>query len=121
MLHLAVLDMENTLHQMEIHVFIHICLLQALAGHTRSQEETGLDVYTVPPVLLVRQTFSEEGLVPLQITLRSYKLIHLLLCFPGREKVELLERKSFQRRSVSLFSVDYETDLALHFRTIGSD
>lgn len=82
-LHLAVVDMQDALHQMEVHVLIHVRLLQALAGCARSQEEARLDVDTVPSVLLVFNTFRGKFLVAVVVLLGSDEVVHFFGCLFG--------------------------------------
>ena len=84
MFELVFADIEDALHQMEVHIFVHIRLLQTLAGHTRPQKQTWFYVNAVPPVLLPRQALLKKCTITLLVTIGRHKLIHLLFAVKGR-------------------------------------
>ena len=121
MAYLAVVDVQDTLHQVEVHVFVHICLLQALTGHTRRQKQARLDVYAVASVLLAGQALVEEVLVLFLVYSRGQKLIHFFLSVERGQLMKLLQSQGFQCRSISFIGVNDETGLHEHFRFVGSN
>ena len=94
MFELVFADIEDALHQVEVHVFVHIRLLQTLAGHTRPQKQTGLDVNAIPSVLLPRQALLKKYTIALLVTIGRHKFVHLLLAMKRRQLMKLLECQS---------------------------
>ncbi len=120
-LDLLALQMQDAVHQVKIHVLVHVCLFEALAGVAGSQEEVRLDINAVPSVLLGLHT----PLIKLDITLgvigRSDEMVHVLSDLACIQLVELLEGDGFEGGAVGLGGVDDDALPALHLGLVGSD
>lgn len=79
MCELAVVHMEDIVHQVEVHVFVHVGLFEALAGDTGCEEEVRLYVDTEPSVFILGNAPIEVLAVELAVSGRGNELVHLLL------------------------------------------
>jgi hypothetical protein len=79
MCELVVMDMKDIIDKVEVHVFIHIGLFEALTGDTGCEEEVRLYVDTEPSVFVLRNAPIVVFVVELAVGGRSNELVHLLL------------------------------------------
>ena len=93
---LLLMDVEDVVDEMEVHVFVHVCFFEALAGDAGGEEEVRLDVDAVPAEFVVLDAPVVELLVELEEVGWSDELIHLFLGSASVEQMELLESDSFQ-------------------------
>lgn len=105
----AIVKMEDVVDQVEVHVLVHICILQALACETRSKEEVGLDVDVEPAVLVICHTPLIVILV-LSCLLRLRKeAVHPFTINLCCQLMEFLEGDCFEGGSISFFGINDET------------
>lgn len=106
---------------MEIHIFIHVCLLQTFTGITWSKEEVRLDIDTVASMFFGLDTPLVELIVGFEVGRWSYKMVHFLIGVFCVELVEFFEGDGFEWRAVGFRVVDDETLFAFHFGSVGCD
>lgn len=118
---LLFVNMKDVVDQVEVHVFVHICLFEAFAGDARCEEEVGLDVDAVTSVFVVLDAPVVKLLVGLLEGRWSDELVHLLLGNCSVEQMELLESNSLQRGSVCLLGINDESLFGFGFRLVRSN